>query len=136
VARRAFLVAWIGVAAVVTPAAAFGQGSNLGSYGAPFVPGSIAGTVTSNGAAVAGARVETTAGQFAFTDARGWYRLYVDAPGLYDVSVASGRRAAGPVQVNVTAGAATPLDFTTLRVVPRPRRSLPGKPPAGGGSSP
>lgn len=133
---RAFLVASIGLAAVVTPAAAAGQGSNLGSFATPFVPGSIAGTVTSNGIAVAGARVETTAGQFAFTNSSGWYRLYVDAPGLYDVKVSSGGRAGGPVQVNVTAGAASPLSFTSLRVVPRPRRNLPGKPPASGGPQP
>jgi hypothetical protein len=125
-----------GLLAIVVPAVALGQGSNLGSYGAPFVPGGIAGSVTSGGAAVAGARVETTAGQFATTNARGEYVLYVDAPGVYDVSVSSGALAAGPVQVNVTMGAATTLNFGTLKVVPRPRRNLPRKPPAAAGPRP
>jgi hypothetical protein len=134
--RRAFLVAGAALAALVAPAAATGQGSNLGSYGAPFAPGRIAGTVTSNGVALAGARVETAAGQFAVTDARGAYVLYLDVPGLYDVSVSGAGRAAGPVQVNVTLGATTPLSFTSLRVVPRPRRNLPGGPVAAAGGKP
>jgi len=126
--RSAAYLAALGLAlAVVVPHAATAQGSNLGSYGKQFVPGSIVGKVAVGGIPVAGARVETSAGQFATTDAGGNYVLYVDAAGIYDVSVSSGSRRAGPVQVVVTLGAATTRDFDRLYVV-QPRRLLPKHP--------
>ncbi len=100
-----------GVIAFTAPALVLGQGSNLGSYGQQFVPGTIAGKVTAGGAPVAGARVETSAGHFTTTDASGDYTLNVEAGGLYDVSASSGSGTAGPVQVSVTMGSTTTRDF-------------------------
>jgi hypothetical protein len=131
--RYGTLACVAGVVAIATPALVLGQGSNLGSYGAQFVPGAVAGTVSTAGAPVPGLRVVTSAGHTTTTNAQGAYVLYVDAPGLYDVSVSGAGRVAGPVRVAVTMGATTTLNFTSLQVVPRPRRNLPVKPPAPGG---
>jgi hypothetical protein len=118
------------VAATLGAAGAEAQGSNLGSYGTQFVPGAIAGKVTSAGVPVAGALVETNDGHHVTTDANGDYVLYVDASGLYTVRVTTASRKAGPTQVSVTLGATTPLHFTTLKPRPRPRRNLPTTPTA------
>jgi hypothetical protein len=130
--------AWLVACAAVgiAPLTAYGQGSNLGSYGAQFAPGRIAGRVTNSGTPVAGARVETTAGQFAVTDADGRYLIYVDATGIYDVKVTTASRIAGPLPASVAPGATTTLDFTSWRVRQRPRRNLPPPPPLPPGGRP
>ena len=115
-------------AALLAPVAASAQGSNLGTYATQFVPGAIAGKVTSRGVPVAGARVETIDGHLATTNASGDFVLYVDATGLYTVRVTTASRAAGPVQTSVALGATTTLNFTSLGVRPRPRRNLPASP--------
>ena len=115
--------------ALLAPAGAAAQGSNQGSYAAQLVPGAIAGKVTSRGAPVPGARVETVDGQFATSNASGDYVLYVDATGLYTVRVTSGPSVAGPVQASVALGATTTLNFTSLRVLRRPHRRLPASSP-------
>jgi hypothetical protein len=115
-------------AALLAPAGSSAQGSNLGSYATQFVPGAISGKVTSGGVPVAGARVETIDGHLATTNASGDYVLYVDATGLYTVRVTTASRVAGPVQTSVALGATTTLNFSTLRVRPRPRRNLPASP--------
>ena len=115
-------------AALLAPGGAAAQGSNLGSYATQFVPGAIAGKVTSGGVPVAGARVETIDGQVARTDAGGNYVLYVDATGSYTVRVMTARWAAGPVQTSVALGATTTLNFTSLGVRPRPRPPPPARP--------
>jgi hypothetical protein len=123
--KLALVASFVGATALLAPGTADAQGSNLGSYGAQFVPGTIAGKVTAGGAPVAGARVETTAGQFATTDASGNYALHVDASGVYDVKVSTATKVAGPVQATVALGSTTVLDFTALRNQRRPRRNLP-----------
>jgi hypothetical protein len=123
-------------AALAAPGRARAQGSNLGSYGAQFVPGVIAGKVTSDGVPVAGARVETIAGQFTTTDANGDYVLLVDLAGIHDVRVTSATRVAGPLPASVTPGATTTLNFTTFRARPRPWRRLPAGAPAASGARP
>lgn len=134
--KHAHLALLSAAAALLASATAAAQGSNLGSYATQFVPGAIAGKVTFAGKPVAGARVETVDGQFARTDASGNYVLYVDATGLYKVTVTTSSRTAGPTQVSVTLGATTTLDFTTLRRRHQPRRGLPSAPPAPPGPQP
>jgi hypothetical protein len=123
------------VAAASAPADLCAQGSNLGSYGKQFVPGSITGKVTAGGVPVVGARVETAAGQFATTNASGSYTLYVDAPGIYEVTVRSNSSGAGPVKVSVTMGAATTRNFDHLIPV-QPSRHLPVAHASAGGGRP
>jgi hypothetical protein len=89
------------------------QGSNLGSYGAPYQTPAITGTVTwQGGGAAAGAVVTTPDGHSATTGADGTYTLGVDVPGKYSVSVKSGAAAVGPVTVSVPDGGNAVHDFT------------------------
>jgi hypothetical protein len=134
--RRAATAVLFAAATLSAPGSARAQGSNLGSYGAQFAPGVIAGRVSSDGVPVAGARVETVAGQFTTTDANGDYVLLVDLAGIHDVRVTSATRVAGPLQATVTLGATTTLNFTAFRARPRPWRRLPGNTPAPPGAQP